>query len=65
MKSVFLGVATLLAVAFVPAEAQQKPSNVQKPSSSCPNGYEKCVIGGTRQGWSSAEASRYCTRACR
>jgi hypothetical protein len=66
MRLMIIGILTVLIVdssAF--AQQQQKPP---KPAATtqtgCPNGYDRCVKGGMKMGYSASEAGGYCTRRC-
>jgi hypothetical protein len=43
---------------------QQKPPKSGQQVTGCPSGYDRCVKGGMRMGYSASEAGGYCTRKC-
>jgi hypothetical protein len=60
MRLIIIGVLTGL-IASTSAFAQQQKA---RPGGVCANGYERCVKGGIRMGYSSTEAAGFCTRRC-
>ncbi len=57
MRLMIIGILTVLIVgtsAF--AQQQQKPPKPAATQTGCPNGYESCVRGGMRMGYSQTEA---------
>ena len=62
---IFLGMLTVLigsTGAF--AQQQQKPPKPAATQTGCPSGYDNCVKGGMKMGYSQTEAGGYCTRRC-
>jgi hypothetical protein len=65
MRLMIIGILTLLiggTSAF--AQQQQKPAKQSAPQTGCPSGYDNCVRGGMKMGYSQTEAGGYCTRRC-
>jgi hypothetical protein len=65
MRLMIIGILTVLIVgtsAF--AQQQQKPPKSAATQTGCPNGYDRCVRGGMKMGYSATEAGNYCTRRC-
>jgi hypothetical protein len=66
MRLMIIGMLTVL-IGSTSAFAQQakppKPAATQQ-GGVCANGYERCVKGGVRMGYSHTEAGAFCTRKC-
>jgi len=43
------------------AQQQQKPPKPAATQTGCPSGYDNCVKGGMKMGYSQTEAGGYCT----
>jgi hypothetical protein len=69
MRIVFIA-ALMAVIGSTGAFAQQQkksraaPQPVSAKQQFCPKGYDACVRGGMRMGYSSAEAGGFCTRRC-
>jgi hypothetical protein len=66
MRLMIAAILTVLigsANAFAQQQKAEKPAAIQ-PGGACANGYERCVKGGIRMGYSATEAGSFCTRRC-
>jgi hypothetical protein len=65
MRLMIIGMLTVLigsTGAF--AQQQQKPPKPAATQTGCPSGYDNCVKGGMKMGYSQTEAGGYCSRRC-
>ena len=59
---IFIGMLTaLIGSTGAFAQQQQKPPKPAATQTGCPSGYDNCVKGGMKMGYSQTEAGGYCT----
>jgi hypothetical protein len=64
MRLMIIGILTVLIGGTSAFAQQQKPPKPTATQTGCPNGYDRCVKGGMKMGYSASEAGGYCTRRC-
>jgi hypothetical protein len=64
MRLMGIGILAILIGSTSAFAQQSKSSKAGATQTGCPSGYDRCIKGGMKMGYTGSEAASYCTRKC-